>query len=228
MIGLDTTVLARYYLEDDADAEAQRQRLAARRLMESGQSLMVCKTVILELEWVMRGYRGFAPAQAASVLRHLLDLPHVTVEDRSTVEQALSNCDAEIDFADALHRVTARFASPSRSATKSCPERRPCRRAWGHRGGWRLAVAARGSNYNLLAKWLERCVERRRSALHRIFGRSLGRPMRAAGTGFTSGRQAPSAGLSPPLSGRASGRSPLAKVRLEWLVSAHLGTQTRR
>ena len=50
MIGLDTTVLARYYLEDDADAEAQRQRLAARRLMESGQSLMVCKTVILELE----------------------------------------------------------------------------------------------------------------------------------------------------------------------------------
>ncbi len=34
--------------------------------------------------------------------------------------------------------------------------------------------------------------------------------------------------LTPPLSGRASGRSPLAKVRLEWLVSAHLGTAPGR
>ena len=50
MIGLDTDVLARYYVEDKADAEAQRQRLAARRLIESGKPLMVCKTVILEFE----------------------------------------------------------------------------------------------------------------------------------------------------------------------------------
>lgn len=33
MIGLDTHVLARYYIDDDADAEAQRQRVAARRLI---------------------------------------------------------------------------------------------------------------------------------------------------------------------------------------------------
>lgn len=55
MIGLDTNVLARYYVEDQSDAEAKRQRTAARRLIESGQPLMVCKTVILELEWIMRG-----------------------------------------------------------------------------------------------------------------------------------------------------------------------------
>ena len=53
MIGLDTNVLARYYIDDHTDAEAQRQRVAARRLIESGQPLMVCKSVILELEWVM-------------------------------------------------------------------------------------------------------------------------------------------------------------------------------
>jgi hypothetical protein len=58
MIGLDTNVLARYYVDDKADAEADRQRMAARRLIESGQPLMVCKTVILELVWVMRGYYG--------------------------------------------------------------------------------------------------------------------------------------------------------------------------
>lgn len=106
MIGLDTNVLARYYVDDAADAEARRQRVAARRLIESGQPLMVGKTVVLEFEWVMRGYYGFSQPEVAAVLRHLLGLGHVTVEDRDVVEQALSNCDAGIDFADALHHAS--------------------------------------------------------------------------------------------------------------------------
>ena len=108
MIGLDTNVLARYYIDDATDAQAQQQRHAARRLIDSGRALMVSKTVVLELEWVMRGYYGFAPADAASVLRHLLSLPHVTIEDRSTVEQAASNSEAGLDFADALHHASYR------------------------------------------------------------------------------------------------------------------------
>ena len=106
MIGLDTNVLARYYVDDAADAQAKRQRLAARRLIESGQPLMVSKTVVLELEWVMRGYYGFEPVEVASVLRHLLAQPHVTVEDRGVVERAISIVDAGIDFADALHHAS--------------------------------------------------------------------------------------------------------------------------
>ncbi|GAA0768733.1 type II toxin-antitoxin system VapC family toxin [Ideonella azotifigens] len=106
MIGLDTNVLARYYIDDEADAEAQRQRLAARRLIESGQPLMVCKSVVLELEWVMRGYYGFDHAEVASVMRHLLAQAHITLEDREAIEQALSNSGAGIDFADALHHAS--------------------------------------------------------------------------------------------------------------------------
>jgi predicted nucleic-acid-binding protein len=108
MIGLDTNVLARYYVEDKTDGEAQRQRLAARRLIESGQPLMVCKTVILEFEWVMRGYYNFTQEEVTAVLRHLLALPHVTIEDRDTVDKALSHCDAGIDLADALHHASYR------------------------------------------------------------------------------------------------------------------------
>ena len=111
MIGLDTNVLARYYIDDEADAQAQSQRSAARRLIESGQPLMVCKSVILELEWVMRGYYGFAQAEAAAVMQHLLDQPHITVEDRESVELALSHCGAGIDFADALHHASYRACS---------------------------------------------------------------------------------------------------------------------
>ncbi len=108
MIGLDTNVLARYYIDDETDTQAHRQRLAARRLIESGQPLMVSKSVVLELEWVMRGYYSFAPAQVASVIRHLLAQATIVVEDRDAVEQALSNCEAGLDFADALHHASYR------------------------------------------------------------------------------------------------------------------------
>ena len=85
MIGLDTNVLARYYIQDVGDAEAEKQRDAARRLIESGQPLKVCKTVLLELEWVMRGYYGFSAAEIIPILEHLLALPQVMIEDREAV-----------------------------------------------------------------------------------------------------------------------------------------------
>jgi len=108
MIGLDTNVLARYYIQDAGDAEAEKQRDAARRLLESGRPLMVCKTVLLELEWVMRGYYGFSTAETLSVLQHLLSLPHIRIEDRETVRQALAGAAAGLDLADALHHASYR------------------------------------------------------------------------------------------------------------------------
>lgn len=125
MIGLDTNVLARYYIDDGGDAQAQKQRVAARRLIESGQPLMVCKSVVLELEWVMRGFYGFTQPQVASALRHLLAQPNVSMEDRSEVEQALSNCDEGLDFADALHHASYR----SCSSVASFDDRKFARRA---------------------------------------------------------------------------------------------------
>ncbi len=115
MIGLDTNVLARYYIQDETDAETQRQHELARDLIESGQPLMVCKTVLLELEWVMRGYYGFTAEEIAGAFQHLLAMEHVQVEDRMSVEQAISHMSAGLDFADALHlsayRACASMAS---------------------------------------------------------------------------------------------------------------------
>jgi predicted nucleic-acid-binding protein len=67
---------------------------------------MVSKTVVLELEWVMRGYYGFSQTEVASAMRHMLALMNLTVEDREVVEQALANSDAGSDFADALHHAS--------------------------------------------------------------------------------------------------------------------------
>jgi predicted nucleic-acid-binding protein len=106
MIGLDTNILARYYIQDEADGEAQKQHELARKLIESEQPLMVCKTVLLELEWVMRGYYQFSAAEIASVFQHLLSLEHVNLEDRASIEQAVANFELGFDFADALHHAS--------------------------------------------------------------------------------------------------------------------------
>lgn len=106
MIGLDTNILARYYIEDEGDAESLKQREAARRLIEAGKPLMVSKTVLLELEWVMRGYYEFEPEAIRAVCAHLLSLTHIQIEDRPQIETALSHYAAGLDFADALHHAT--------------------------------------------------------------------------------------------------------------------------
>ncbi|MCE2950138.1 MAG: type II toxin-antitoxin system VapC family toxin [bacterium] len=111
MIGLDTNVLARYYIEDATDVEAEPQREAARRLIESGQPLMVSKTVLLELEWLMRGYYRFAVEDIRAVFGHLLELPQADIEDRAAVTQAVANLDAGLEFADALHHASYRTCS---------------------------------------------------------------------------------------------------------------------
>lgn len=125
MIGIDTHVLARYYVEDSGDAEAIRQRKAARRLLESGKDLMVCKTVLLELEWVMRGYYQFTPEQISGVIRHLLAFAHVEVEDREAVVDALSHYGRGLDFADAMHHAAYRHCK----SMASFDDRRFARRA---------------------------------------------------------------------------------------------------
>jgi len=106
MIGLDTNILARYYIQDEADTEAKKQHESARKLIESGEPLMVCKTVILEFEWVMRGYYQFSFSDVGAVFQHLLSLNHITVEDRASIQQAVANFELGFDFADALHHAS--------------------------------------------------------------------------------------------------------------------------
>jgi predicted nucleic-acid-binding protein len=109
VIGLDTNVLARYFVaEDGADAATERQRQAARHLIESGQPLFLPKTVALELEWVLRGYYGFAAEKVLLVFDHLLAHPGLSAEDRPALEQAVAGLPAGLDFADALHHASCR------------------------------------------------------------------------------------------------------------------------
>ncbi len=62
--------------------------------------------MLLELEWVMRGYYHFTVAEIVSVFKHLLSLEHVSLEDRVSIEQAVANFELGFDFADALHHAS--------------------------------------------------------------------------------------------------------------------------
>ena len=110
MIALDTNVLARYYVAS-ADAPSQKQSAAARKLLESGKSLFVSKSVVLELEWVLRGYYKSPPQDVLAVVTHLLAMPNVELEDRVAVELAGAALADGFDFADALHHASARHCT---------------------------------------------------------------------------------------------------------------------
>jgi predicted nucleic-acid-binding protein len=94
---VDTHILARYYLQDDS---AQGQ--AAVKIIAAGD-VFVPKTVVLELEWVLR-YVAEQPAKKVlDCISHLLALPNVVIEDHEQIESALALCRRGLDFADALH-----------------------------------------------------------------------------------------------------------------------------
>jgi AbrB family looped-hinge helix DNA binding protein len=109
VIGLDTNILARYFVEEaDADAVTVAQREAAQRLIESGDALFVPTTVVLELESVLRGYYRFSRQQMEQVITVLLEMPNVNLEDHVEIEQVLAGQRDGLDYADALHLASCR------------------------------------------------------------------------------------------------------------------------
>jgi len=105
-IGLDTNVLVRYFVAPGDDPGERRQHALARELVESEQSLEVCKTVLLELEWVLRGFYRYPRADIVRVLGWLVEQTQIELEDRATIGRALANYAAGFDFADALHHAS--------------------------------------------------------------------------------------------------------------------------
>lgn len=103
MIAIDTNVLARFYCHDPEDPEAKRQRPLARRVMVESPSIFVPLTVVLEFEWVMRGFYRADPEDFCRAVEHLLGMPHVTVERWEALKDAVQLHRQGLDFSDALH-----------------------------------------------------------------------------------------------------------------------------
>lgn len=119
MRAVDTNVLVRYYLRDDP-----AQARLAEKVLSAGD-VFVPKTVVLELEWVLRSVAEQPATKVTDCLAHLIALPGITIEDYDQVETALRHCRDGVDFADALHHA----ASHACSEVLSFDDRRFVRRA---------------------------------------------------------------------------------------------------
>lgn len=102
MITLDTNVWIRYLTNDD---ELQARR--ALRLLEQSNAVFLPKTVLLELEGVLRAAYRVKPAEIHRSLLHLLGLPMVIAESAGQVTAALDFYGQGYDFADALHLASS-------------------------------------------------------------------------------------------------------------------------
>jgi predicted nucleic-acid-binding protein len=100
MIALDTNVIVRVVTGDDPE-----QLSVALEVMRSGE-LWICKTVLLETEWVLRYTYKLSREAILEALRRLLGFRSLQMEDRSSVLQAVSLFEEGMDFADALHLVS--------------------------------------------------------------------------------------------------------------------------
>lgn len=97
MIAVDTNVIVRIVTHDDPD---QARRAVA--LFER-ERIFITKTVLLEVEWVLRFSYRLPRAVIVSTLRKVVGLGTVEVEDPNEVSMALDWHEQGLDFADALH-----------------------------------------------------------------------------------------------------------------------------
>ena len=109
MKSLDTNVLARFFIDDDDDLQSLKQRPAAIEAM--ADRAFVSVTVLLEFEWVMRGFYEIPRKAISKIFRAILGIEHLTVEDRAHVIAAIEMFDANFDFADAMHVARSGQAS---------------------------------------------------------------------------------------------------------------------
>ena len=100
MIALDTNILARLVTNDDP---VQARQSAA--LIDTGNALFVPLTVMLELEWVLRGAYALDRPDILRSFEALLSVRNINFERQSDIQLALQYYQLGFDFADALHHA---------------------------------------------------------------------------------------------------------------------------
>ena len=108
MIGVDTNILLRLLIRDDA-----RQFIAADGLVNSAERaddpIFVSPIVVVELEWVMRRTYGLTKAQIVDALDQVSRRTYFVMDDSEAVRAALTAWrTGKADFADYLIAALAR------------------------------------------------------------------------------------------------------------------------
>ena len=102
MVSLDTNVLIRFIVQDDA----AQFRLAAKLIHQakaSGERAVVTMLVVLECEWVLRSAFQYSKIQIISAFGTLRGAGEVSIEDHPVLEDALEQWEnSSANFANCL------------------------------------------------------------------------------------------------------------------------------
>jgi predicted nucleic-acid-binding protein len=101
MRAVDTNVIVRYLTGDDPKQAAKARALIGHT------PVFVPRSVLMEVEWVLRSVYDFRTDRIISALLALAGLPGVTLEDAALAAQAMRWAAHGMDFADALHLAAA-------------------------------------------------------------------------------------------------------------------------
>lgn len=106
MIGLDTNVLARHFLQDDPIQGAKAKRAISRLTPENRG--FIATAVLCELVWVLKSTYKIPKPQCVSMLKHILATSDFEVEHSNLCWRALTEYAAgTADFCDYLIREIA-------------------------------------------------------------------------------------------------------------------------
>lgn len=116
MIGLDTNVLVRYIMQDDAVQAAKATALV--ETLDADRPGFVAVVSIVELYWVLTSCYGLTGSQVMQALEILLRTKEIVVDQAEQVLRALRACaGGKADFADCLIERTAAAAGCTRTVT---------------------------------------------------------------------------------------------------------------
>jgi predicted nucleic-acid-binding protein len=104
VISLDTNVVVRVVTADDPD-----QLAVALKVMQL-DGLWLCKTVLLEIEWVLRYSYKLSRQTVLETFTRVLGYPNLSIEEPGEVQLALDLYGAGMDFGDALHLASSKGA----------------------------------------------------------------------------------------------------------------------
>jgi predicted nucleic-acid-binding protein len=102
VLGIDTNILVRLLVVDDAEQTRRARRLVLASIGRS-EPVLVSLLVMIETEWVLRSRYDLDKDQTLTVLRRLLEARELIFEDEPAIEEALFNWkDSNAGFTDCL------------------------------------------------------------------------------------------------------------------------------
>lgn len=105
MIGVDTNVLVRYFVNDDR-TQARRARRLFEQTAQAGDTVFVSVVTLVELVWVVESAYGFSRDEVEDLINDLLDHGLFSVQHREAVVEALGAfTSGAADFSDYLSAV---------------------------------------------------------------------------------------------------------------------------